>query len=183
MSATGRCRRGCAGLHACEVAARQREPAGRAAEGQQQLRVVDPAAVGQRDLVRAAVDAVHRDAEAQVDPLLVVPGGRVDKDRVPGGRAREVGLGQRRALVGSVLFGAQQHDLAVEALGSQRLGGFGSGQARSDDHMSLVRGPGQLLVCAGCAARSALSRWVASWVQLVSNAATAFASSAWTTSS
>ena len=58
--------------------------------------------------------------------------------------AAQVVLRQRRALVGALLLGADQHDAAVEALLAERLGSLGAGEARADDHVRLVTGHGNL---------------------------------------
>jgi hypothetical protein len=61
--------------------------------------------------------------------VLGVPVGRVHVDRVALVVAEQVSLGQRRALVGAFRLGTEEHDLAVEPLVAQRLGGLGPGQA------------------------------------------------------
>ena len=66
--------------------------------------------------------------------MLGVPVRRVHVDRVEFLTAQQGSLGQWRALVGAFGLGAQQHDLSVEALVAQRLGGLGPGQAGAGDH-------------------------------------------------
>ena len=81
-----------------------------------------------------AVDAGDGHAHPQVDVVLGVPLHRVHVDRVALVVAEQVSLGQRRALVREFWLGAEEHDLAVEALVAQRLGGLGPGQAGARDH-------------------------------------------------
>jgi hypothetical protein len=51
--------------------------------------------------------------------------------------AAQILLGQHGTLVGPLGLLADQHHPAVEALGAQRLGGLGSGQACADDDKRL----------------------------------------------
>ena len=121
--------------HAVGVAARHREVPRRGPGGQQQPGVADPAAVGQGHLVRRAVDAGHRDAEAQLDAVVGVPRRRVDVDRVAFGLAEQVVLGQGRPLVRPFGFVPDQHDRAVEPFPAQGFRGLGPGQSRPGDHV------------------------------------------------
>jgi hypothetical protein len=63
-----------------------------------------------------------------VEPFLV------HIEAVAVGFSAQVGLGQRRALIGPLGFLAEQQQAAVEALGAQGLGRLGAGQAGTDDH-------------------------------------------------
>jgi hypothetical protein len=58
----------------------------------------------------------------------------VDVDLLAPDLPAQVVLGQRRPLVGALGLGADQHQAAVEALGTQCLGGLRSGETRADDH-------------------------------------------------
>ena len=73
--------------HAVGAGARHREAARRGAGGQQQPGVADAAAVGQRHLVRRAIDAGDGDTEAQLDAVGGVPRRRMDVDRLAFGLA------------------------------------------------------------------------------------------------
>ena len=91
--------------------------------------------------------------------LLGVEALVVDEDLVAAGLAAQVVLGQRRALVGTVELGADEHDAPVEALGPQGLGGLGAGQAGADDQERLLRGHGspRVAACAGRRGRVCLA--------------------------
>ncbi len=66
----------------------------------------------------------------------------VDVDLLAADLSAQVVLRQRRALVGALVFRADQHDAPVEAVLAQRLGGLGAGEAGADDDMGLLTGHG-----------------------------------------
>ena len=102
----------------------------------------DPLAPGELDLAGVQVDRLGHGLGAQLDVVLVVVGGLVHVGGVALGLAAQVVLRERRALVGSLGLGADQHHAPVEPLLAQGLGRLAAGQARADDHMGLahVRG-------------------------------------------
>jgi hypothetical protein len=120
-------------VHAVQGLAGDVEPPGRRTGGEQQLVVALRAAL-EDHRVRRPLDRRDADAGAQVDRVLRVPLGGVDEGRLPRLLAEQVVLGQRRALVGHLGLVAEQHNVAGEALGAQRLRGFGAGQAAAHDH-------------------------------------------------
>jgi len=61
--------------------------------------------------------------------VLGVEGLGVDVDRFALGVAAEIALRQRRALVRTVVLGADQRDAPVEAFITQRLGGLCAGES------------------------------------------------------
>ena len=119
------------------VAAGHRQRAHHRAGGQQQLRVPQPLAAGQLDLVLGRLQRADRRAEPQVDVVLGVPLRRVHPGRLPLLLAEQVALGQRRSLVRRLVLVAEQHHRPVEALGAQRLGRLRAGQAGAHDDVRV----------------------------------------------
>ena len=128
--------------HAVQLRAGDREPSRLGAGGQQQAVVAQPLAVVEGQLARRRVQAHRRSAEAQLDVVPGVEALVVDVDLLAADLATQVLLGQRRALVGPLVLGPDQHHAPVEALVAQGLGRLRAGQARADDHERLVTGHG-----------------------------------------
>ena len=103
--------------HAVELAAGDAQPPRLGAGGQQQP-VVARAARRRRARARAAPCRGRSTvrAEAQLDVVLGVEALVVDVDRLALGLAAQVVLRQRRALVGALGLGADEHQAPVEAL-------------------------------------------------------------------
>src|SRR5690606_26609229 len=95
--------------------------------------VADAVAGRRLHLMRVTIDPRHRRAEPQVDVMLAVPRLVVHVDGVELGCAGEVLLGQRRSLVRTMMFIADQGDRSLESLLAQRLSCLGPGQAGADD--------------------------------------------------
>jgi hypothetical protein len=70
--------------------------------------------------------------ENESDVVLLPVGGGLEGDVAAG--AGEVFLGEGGPLVGRVRLVADQHDLAFEILGAERLGAAAAGEPRADDH-------------------------------------------------
>ena len=66
--------------------------------------------------------------------MLGVPARRAQRDLAGLGRARQQALGQRRAVVGRVLFVADEADGSLPSPCAQRLAAALAGEARADDH-------------------------------------------------
>ena len=102
--------------------------------------VGDPLVADLHDLL-LGVESGRRRAEPYVDAELVAHGllGAEPRDlrQLSGlvGNAQE-GFRQRGSVVGKVLLGADQHDLAVESGLSRRLNGAQAGEGGADDHQS-----------------------------------------------
>ncbi len=171
--------------HTAQVSARHRQAAWRGAGGQRQLRVADPAAVGQPQLASRRIDAGDADAKAQVDAVLGVPRPRVDVDDLPFDLAQQVVLRQRRPLVRPFGLLADQDERAVEPLLAQRLRGLGPGQARPRYHVRRARVHSWPSSRAGRPPgwRSPAATWSPSSRQLASNVARPRSSRTCTTSS
>lgn len=73
-------------------------------------------ACGEADGAGQPVDAGDLGAKPQLDAVVAVPVRGVSGDVLQPLRAREVVLGQRRALIGEVVFGSKEDDLSVETL-------------------------------------------------------------------
>ena len=97
-----------------------------AAGGDEQLLVAEGVAVGERDDAPRAVEGRGAGAEEQLDGVVAVPGRRAQAEAVLGLGAREDGLGERRAVVGSVGLAAHHPHAALIArrgAGSPRSAG------------------------------------------------------------
>jgi hypothetical protein len=111
----------------------QAQAARRRAGRQQQPLIADPLAGCELELAAGRGDRANRGRGAQLDPVGGVEAFLVDVEALAVGLAAQVGLGQRRALIGPLGLVAEQQQPAVEALGAQRLGRLGAGQAGPDD--------------------------------------------------
>ncbi len=123
--------------HTAQIGAGHVEPAGRRAGRQQQPVVRDTVAVGEHHGTVAPIDHLDGGAGPQLHVVCRVPVGVVHEGAVEAGRTQQMGLGQRRPLVWTDRFLADQHNPAIEALAAQRLGGLGAGEPGADDHELL----------------------------------------------
>ena len=119
---------------AVEIGPGDVQPPRRGAGGDQQPVVGHGLAALQGDPVARPVDRRHGRAAPQVDVVLGVPAVGEREYRFPAVLAQQVPLGQRRPLVRVLVFRADEHDRALEALLPEGFRGLGAGQARSDDH-------------------------------------------------
>ena len=102
--------------HALQLAADVGRQAARPRAGEQhQPAVFDMLAAVQPQAPRSAVDARHARAQAQLDLLLLVPGGGADQDLLHRQRIGQVLLRQRRPVVGQHRLVADQQQAAFEA--------------------------------------------------------------------
>ena len=125
-------------------------PAGEGAEapracarGDQQSVVAQLGAVGQDERVLGHAQACGAHAEQQLDVVGHVPVGRPQGQRRLVARAGEQLLGQRRAIVGRVRFGAHHADRAGVPLAPQRLGAALRGEATAGEDDVLGSGAGR----------------------------------------
>ena len=88
-------------------------------------------------LLRLHVDAGDIGAERDVDRMLAVEFGRLERDPVFRRVAGEIVLRAVRPVVGSGVVGGQQRDAAGEALAPKHLGGRECGGAAAHDHHAL----------------------------------------------
>ena len=96
--------------------------------------IADAGAVREGDAACPRVEPGGQRAEPQVDVVLVVPLGRMQR-AVCGGRVQQELLGQRRPLVGHGILTADQRDGAVKAVVAQFGYGRRAGRAAADhDH-------------------------------------------------
>jgi hypothetical protein len=123
--------------HAGQVGPRDRQPAQRAAGGQQQRFVAEAATVGESDLARRRVDRLDA-VDEMGDGLGRVVLGRTQGTLRGAAFAGEQGLGQRRAFVGQVRLGADEHDRPGPAELAQGLRSPTADVAGSDDHHGAV---------------------------------------------
>ncbi|MCY1236048.1 hypothetical protein D9M72_486840 [compost metagenome] len=107
---------------------------GECACGQQECVIAHGLTAAEMYRVRAGVDGGDRHAQAEVDVVLGVPGVRCHRDGVLSRFAQEVFLGQRRAEIRVVQFGADEADPAPVAFAAQGAGCGGASQARAGDH-------------------------------------------------
>src|SRR5581483_10638645 len=119
-------------VDAVEAGPRDRRPARLGAGGEQDGVVAQALAALELDLGGLRVEGRDRGREAKLDLALGVEVLLVDVGLAVG-LAAQIVLGERRALVGSLRFGADQNDAAVEALLAQGLGRLGAGEAGADD--------------------------------------------------
>ena len=104
----------------------------------QQLVVGERAPVGERDLPSRAVDARRRRRRRISLALgLGVEGVGLQEQPVALHRAHEIGLGQRRPLIGRERLVADHGDGAREALGAKGRDGLRARLARADDDDAL----------------------------------------------
>src|SRR6185312_3246971 len=101
--------------------------------GQQKLFVAHGAAVGQGDGVGAWVDRRDLSAQLQLDVVIAIPGRGSDGEVTEFLLACQVLLGQRWTLVGQMLLGGKQHDVAVEVFVAQCFCSLGAGEPAADD--------------------------------------------------
>ena len=122
-------------VHAVEVGARDRRALGLGAGGEQQRVVVHALAAGEHDRAarRRRATRPPSTVRSSTSCSLVPAGVLLQVDAVALGLAAQVVLAQRRALVGPLGLGAQQHDAPVEALLAQRLDGLAAGHAGAHD--------------------------------------------------
>ena len=107
-------------VDAVELGAGNVEAAGPGAGRQQQPVVAESPIALEQQLLRPGLDPGHPGRGPKLDLVLAVEVGRVDV-RLLGGLAAQVVLRQRRALVRSLGFVADQDQAAVEALLAQGL--------------------------------------------------------------
>lgn len=130
---------GAQGVDAGE-AVRTGEAAGGRAGGDHDAVGVDPAPVGEDDRCGGAVQVYGAFAQLPVDAQLFVLLGVPEFEGVGRDIALEVGLGQRRAVVGAVQFLSYDGDTSVVSLGAQRPDGAESGERGSDESDVLHAG-------------------------------------------
>jgi hypothetical protein len=131
---------------ALEIGAGHSQSPGRGAGGEEQSVVPEALTSGEHDLRGLRVDLFHRRRRAQLDVMLGVEVGVVDEELLALGLGPDEVLGERRALVGRLVLGADQDDASVEALLAQGLGRLRSGEARADDHVGGLGGHGRTSV-------------------------------------
>ena len=88
--------------------------------------------------MRAGIERRDRDAEHQLNALLVIESAgaeRLHRQHLGGGQH---GLGKRRPLIGRVRLVADQQDTAVEALAPHRHGCPAASLSRADDDMDVA---------------------------------------------
>ena len=119
--------------HARQIDSGRLEPPLPRASGEDEMPVIDRAAVAELHPLRRAINPRCADAEPEVDALLAEM--RIGPQREPMDVhfALEKRLGQRRTLIGRILLGGEKNDLAVKPLLAQGRRGLNSGMAGADD--------------------------------------------------
>ena len=120
-----------------QVAARDAEPEGLRACGEQQPVVLQSRSVVERDIAGRRVESHRRAAENELDAVIVVEAAIVHEQFAGRDVAAEVALRKRWALVRALLLVAEQDHTPVEAFGAQRLRSLGAGKTGADDHERL----------------------------------------------
>ena len=127
-------------VDAGQVVARHLEPPRLAADAQQQLVVGEFAAVAEPQPLAGPVDGRDPHPEAGLDPVLLVELGAAQQQPLALQFARQVFLGQGRAVVGQVRLVADQHDRPGVPLAAQGVDGLHRRMARADDDDRLRHG-------------------------------------------
>ncbi len=124
-------------MHAGEIGAGTADLAHAASRREQELVVSQRTAVGEMHLFRRAVDLCRGDAQDQFAIRLFVEGVGFQEETVALHRAHEIGLGERRPLIGREGLVADHGDRTGEAVGPQARDGLRAGLAGADDDDSL----------------------------------------------
>ena len=125
-----------------QIGARTAQLAHPRAGGQQQLVVGQLAAIGQLHGLARTVDRLGRGVQQQIDARFAIIGIGFQEQARPLQLAQQIGLGERRALIGRIGFLAHQGDGAGMAFGAQRLDGLDGGLtgANNDDFLGHSHG-------------------------------------------
>jgi hypothetical protein len=126
-------------MDADQVMAAAAQPARRAAGGPDHLAIADGRAVGQGHLVRGGIDRGDPLAQQHVHLALFPEGGGADQDAVEGLLAREIFLGEGRALIGQLGLVADHGDAAFELVLAKRHRGLSTAMAGPDDQHVIMR--------------------------------------------
>ena len=148
-------------MHAEQIRARKGQFA-RPCAGRQHQRVVRKlAAAFEPHAAVGAVDPDRAHAGQQRDLLLGVDFGRTQQQPVDADFTREIGLGQRRALIGCHALLADQRDFAGETARPEPLRSLAAGLAGADNDDPIVLAqvhPGPSLTAPVCAAPAAAAQ-------------------------
>ena len=121
--------------HAVQIGAGNGQGAHARAGGDHQLRIAFFAAILKADGFAGAINGAGATGQAQFDRLLGPGFRRLQPQTALVDLAGQIGLGQRRTLIGRVWLVAGEEDTALKAIAPQRGGALPSGLARTqNDH-------------------------------------------------
>ncbi len=104
------------------------------AGGEEQLVVGKLAAIGQFDGSLGAMDRFCTGAKQKLAAGFRIISVGLEEQARPLKRPQQIGLGQRRALIGRISLITHHGDGAAKAFGAQALHGLGACLAGADDH-------------------------------------------------